>query len=741
MFVKAGQGSGKSYATREHLMKPIAMKPEGKILEVCPRRALALEAVWQLGKIGIYMTSHLWAEPPEGWQEDFRSRKKRRLDSDQLTLTNNLEFCHGLEEHRALYEEKLRNPERYVTSVESLEKSDVEEYDLVYLDEVTQIDAEFTASHLKGRQAEYYYSRLGKACANSEFVMSTDADLDKAIVKRVRVMSGDFSNVVNVYYINSALRRGLYLVSTSLELLNRVLRSLIVERSRVAVACSTKNGPGEVFEHVQKYIFGSLDLFGNPCKREHTQVVQEVALIHPFQEREAIKFLQEILNGALLLSNREEEGMNDRKEQVFTRGVIERCKPREIWELRGNNWVRPQDHPQKEWETKLLAFSPLLSVGNSFETNHFGCMFGYFTHVTCDAETLVQMLTRLRKLLNSVVFLGSGVAEREFSKRYEEACTATKRHCGDEAVKPAEAILSIYEEKSKKRERQKGKAGLLYAAKEALQNSNPFSTIVKGLDEENTQKKGKSKSQAKKENDHKMLKAMVEAKNISERDYQMKNGTEPELARFWRLDQLGLSENEHLDGCDGTKVSKYVLSNYHRPQNADMEELRIVLAILGFGTVLKFAEWTTTASKGGRGNNNLTIDASMWKDLEKQGFNTGDVKEVFDYLRKGFAKHGHALVMKKERKKCFRGKQYRVHHFDMELVCFGEDFFDNHLDDSQTRSLFARIEKLHSEDAVPESTSPAAAPAQTADSKLHNFLLASIVESLERESKRLSYYK
>jgi len=77
-----------------------------------------------------------------------------------------------------------------------------------------------------------------------------------------------------------------------------------------------------------------------------------------------------------------------------------------------------------------------------------------------------------------------------------------------------------------------------------------------------------------------MLKAMVEAKNISERDYQMKNGTEPELGRFWRLDQLGVSENVHLDGCvctvllyfhkefgflrrarDGTKVSKYVLSN------------------------------------------------------------------------------------------------------------------------------------------------------------------------------------
>jgi len=175
-----------------------------------------------------------------------------------------------------------------------------------------------------------------------------------------------------------------------------------------------------------------------------------------------------------------------------------------------------------------------------------------------------------------------------------------------------------------------------------------------------------------------------------------------------------------------------------------MDELRIVLAILGFGTVREFAEWTTTASKGGRGNSNLTIDASMWENLEKQGFKNGDVKEVFDYLRKGFAKHGHALVMKKERKKCFQGKQYRVPHFDMELVRFGEGFVDNHLDDFQIRSMLARIEKIHLEEdpAVPESTKPATAPAQTADdAKLHGFLLASIVESLERESKRLSYYK
>jgi len=75
----------------------------------------------------------------------------------------------------------------------------------------------------------------------------------------------------------------------------------------------------------------------------------------------------------------------------------------------------------------------------------------------------------------------------------------SESHHGDETVKPAEAILSIYEEKSKKRENQKGKAGHMNAATEAPQNSNPFSTIVKGLDEQNSPKKGKSKSQAKKE--------------------------------------------------------------------------------------------------------------------------------------------------------------------------------------------------------------------------------------------------
>jgi len=288
------------------------------------------------------------------------------------------------------------------------------------------------------------------------------------------------------------------------------------------------------------------------------------------------------------------------------------------------------------------------------------------------------------------------------------------------------------------------KAGLMYAVTKALENSNPFSNMVKGLDEQNPQRKGKSKGQANKEEDYKMLKAMAGAKNISKRDYQMKNGTEPELARFWRLDQLGLPENVHfrLDVYmillyfhkelgflrrmrDGTKVSKYVLSNYHKPQNADMEELRIVLAILGFGRVRDFAEWTMTASKGGRGNSNLTIDASMWENLEKQGFKNGDVKEVFDYLRKGFAKHGHALVMKKERKKCFQGKQYRVPHFDIELVRFGEDFFDNpqYPDYFQTRSLSVRIEKPHSEDAVAEDTTPATTAAELPTRNCTSFCL------------------
>ncbi len=55
----------------------------------------------------------------------------------------------------------------------------------------------------------------------------------------------------------------------------------------------------------------------------------------------------------------------------------------------------------------ILIYTPTITAGVSFELDHFGYIFGYFVHTSCDAATCHQMLARIRNVRakKSVIYL------------------------------------------------------------------------------------------------------------------------------------------------------------------------------------------------------------------------------------------------------------------------------------------------------------------------------------------------
>jgi len=59
------------------------------------------------------------------------------------------------------------------------------------------------------------------------------------------------------------------------------------------------------------------------------------------------------------------------------------------------------------WWSKvdILIYTPTVTAGISFEVAHFDCIFGYFTNLSCDVETTIQMLGRVRSVKDKTYYI------------------------------------------------------------------------------------------------------------------------------------------------------------------------------------------------------------------------------------------------------------------------------------------------------------------------------------------------
>ncbi|MFA5176603.1 MAG: hypothetical protein WC440_00460 [Candidatus Omnitrophota bacterium] len=78
----------------------------------------------------------------------------------------------------------------------------------------------------------------------------------------------------------------------------------------------------------------------------------------------------------------------------------------------------------------ILIYTPTLTAGVSFEREHFDSLFGYFTDRSCDAQTCIQMMGRVRNIATHRAFVCMNGSRGSFPTTREDIilCLRVRKH-------------------------------------------------------------------------------------------------------------------------------------------------------------------------------------------------------------------------------------------------------------------------------------------------------------------------
>lgn len=704
VLVKASMGSGKTHAMLNTLIKPTTQRG-GSVLVIMPRVSLAQEFAREANAAGVPLTLY-------------------SADHDSNCL---------------------------VTTIESLplKARENKDYDLVCIDETSVVRAEFTAGHIKDAGP---FEAFKRTLANSKLIVCTDADMDKDTAHHMRGLANS-TKTLGIYFVNSTHRQQIIQVPDQEALFGEIIRAIVVEGSPVAVACSTSKGPRRIADVIKAYVMGEVDLFGKPTSRTPQAVMKEVAMFRPVEPE---VFLAEVLNGCLVLSGAFEPGMDARKKRAFGEGCIEsKLADKEIWHWNGSEWVQrslksagrmvwqgdrskwTHQSPPKDVPVWLFAYSPCLSVGNSYTTSYFKRVFGYFPTVVGPVETVLQMLKRLRKLHVATVYLGSGARNVPFDKKHQEAIDSTRRHHKDEdIVHIHEEVRCVYEWQDGRLRSQAGKVLLLNRFKESLCGANPYNSFIRVPLLENNPavppRKAKRRDCRLPEDSDESLLAIVNepdykgygygTDNVFELDNEDSREAGPPndaldvtKERFYRLQTL-YDNNQVPDAVKSSdpavqmlmlrlnnelhfvkrlrrkdvQVSKYVAKNLHKPESARIAEMCRIYNALEFDTFDDLVRFCSRQPKSGAGNLAWTGPVEI---RGPEGENTMSVADAFKFVIKVCKENSHGLLLMKARKRLrtTSNKQITIPHFNPDIIEFAECVLTGQCPDQR---LTERLEQL-----------------------------------------------
>ena len=97
-----------------------------------------------------------------------------------------------------------------------------------------------------------------------------------------------------------------------------------------------------------------------------------------------MEFTKKVLNGLLCIYSDSSDVMKKRIDTIFKEGLVVKHSPIEKWIFIDSEkiWAKiPTLTDDNDCDVMFFGFSPIMTVGVSFETKHFTRAFGYFPKI------------------------------------------------------------------------------------------------------------------------------------------------------------------------------------------------------------------------------------------------------------------------------------------------------------------------------------------------------------------------
>ena len=245
-------------------------------------------------------------------------------------------------------------------------------------------------------------------------------------------------------------------------------------------------GRQQLPELFKRYAFGKIDLFLNKVNRTPENVFEEIMDIHRCEREDAVALLAGVLNGCNVICGDSTPEMTRAKKLLLKQSYAKEHWIYSRWAFVDGGWIQrtlPMDAQgktvAKKHVTVLLAFSPSVTVGSSWETYHFEASFGMFNTVCLEAEYLLQMLRRFRKLKVTEVFIGSSTPPREkdLTSKLLSSTNTTKKYNTDITVLDSDFEAIVRRQHNALMEQSRSSFALKKIFERAVYSSNAFNVI------------------------------------------------------------------------------------------------------------------------------------------------------------------------------------------------------------------------------------------------------------------------
>jgi len=670
MLIKACMGSGKTHIVTNEITSLI-LANGGSTLYVSPNKSLVNSMTVDCHRSGVEMTPYSGKkrklvevnQQPKGILKYAVKRPKGNVTQQTYTRSG---------DERVQLPPMYRDDRRLITTFDSVMKvpEDIK-YDLVYIDETSQTLAQHTSStmdHGSNRRMENM-NRFNDSVENAKSVIFTDADLTRHEVQYFE-NKREHTLTIRTYYASSKHRLDYRRVPSIKQINGNILQSVFVNMHNIVVACSTKKGPSNVGKLIEDYVFGKMDLFFNTIDRTCQDVIDELVTIHRFSCENAVDFILTVLNGRNYISGDETPEMRKNKDLLLQQSLATEHYIHEEWlYIEGKGFLTSKLNIPTLEKTVVLAFSPSITVGVSFQTKHFQTSFGMFDNVTAPVESILQMLRRFRVLFVTRAYEGiASFNEGSFKKRMENALHTTKEYStGVDIELMQDNLKKLYEHRYQK---MNGQAkNLPIAMENVIYKSNPFN-VIRREPYINTGG-GRSDIQL-----HDMSNASIEAiinAKVLTCIQELSNGLPEEKSKFNMVTRLFPTENEDVfdppqylrggseEGKDAMRfylenysqfkfmralykgeisVSNKVIDNFTDQVKVDIKECLLLLKSLGFNSFQHYVHWCSYSKKGMPSSTDkqlLTLNEYM-PDLvdrvvKRRGIEIKDQKDVIQTLR------------------------------------------------------------------------------------------------------------
>lgn len=346
---------------------------------------------------------------------------------------HDLKNDHGMDKITHYKNSEVIDHTAVCTTVDSLQKirSGTK---VVIIDEASKVVAQLTSATMDKNPERRIaaHESLKNIIQQAEVVIVLDADLTDYEVNFFRDIRPTTMMEQCVYFASRYYCNDYRFTANIDQAKAMILQKVFVQKEPIVVPSSTVKQALDVKNLLFKYANGEINLYAAKIRRSTDAVIQELMDIHRIDRDHTIKMVEDILTRAMCCVGKSSSDKVSTKDDgkdvkrfkkedadlIYKSLVVQKealsFKIHEYYiyaetELKGQYVFQKKYHeePKDVVYPSILVYSPCISVGMSFQTDHYKCCIALFGTCCCRVDTLLQMTNRFRKI--SVIYVYAAV--------------------------------------------------------------------------------------------------------------------------------------------------------------------------------------------------------------------------------------------------------------------------------------------------------------------------------------------